>query len=299
VFYIIIPVHNRRNTTKICLENLQANSVFDICRIVVVDDGSADGTSDLVSTLWPSVKILYGDGNLWWGGAIRKGMEYAYSQNDCDGIVWLNDDCRPKAETLRKIIDFAENKMCAVSSQSITPLGYIYGGFIKKWNGLKQVIAKPDQIFTVDSCNGNCVAFHKSIIDRVGFVDNITFPHNFLDLDYTLNVTKSGFSIFVLGSALCDSEDNHSTTHARWTDPKVSTLHLIRSWSSMKSPMNIKYRFKFSIRNWGYYGLVVFLIRYLHFFGIAVWRLLPFKSVVFDVFHKIKTLSIKRDCSIS
>ncbi|WP_051030555.1 glycosyltransferase family 2 protein [Halothece sp. PCC 7418] len=92
--YIIIPVHNRKNITLKCLETLKQCGDLDRYYTIVVDDGSTDGTSEAITNLYPEVTILTGDGNLWWTGAIRKGMEYAYERG-AEYFIWLNDDTFP------------------------------------------------------------------------------------------------------------------------------------------------------------------------------------------------------------
>ncbi|MFP3345185.1 glycosyltransferase, partial [Halomonas sp. SIMBA_159] len=85
----IIPVHNRKNITLKCLETLKQCGDLDRYYTIVVDDGSTDGTSEAITNLYPEVTILTGDGNLWWTGAIRKGMEYAYERG-AEYFIWLN-----------------------------------------------------------------------------------------------------------------------------------------------------------------------------------------------------------------
>ena len=54
---VIIPVHNRRETTLACLRRLTADGVPAWSRIVVVDDGSTDGTGEAVRVEFPDVEI--------------------------------------------------------------------------------------------------------------------------------------------------------------------------------------------------------------------------------------------------
>ena len=67
----VIPVHNRLNYTKECLHifnELKENSFFqnNHVQIVIVDDGSTDGTGDWIRANYPDVIVLEGDGNLWY-----------------------------------------------------------------------------------------------------------------------------------------------------------------------------------------------------------------------------------------
>jgi GT2 family glycosyltransferase len=70
--FIIIPVHNRKQITLNCLKSLSKNGDLGRYHVVVVDDGSTDGTAEAIQALYPDIVVLHGDGNLWWTGAIKK-----------------------------------------------------------------------------------------------------------------------------------------------------------------------------------------------------------------------------------
>jgi len=92
---VIIPVFNRRETTLKCLGLLKNNVLIpnnSLINIIVVDDGSTDGTAAAIKLAFPDVKILNGDGNLWWTGAINMGVEFALSQDFDYLLTRLNDD---------------------------------------------------------------------------------------------------------------------------------------------------------------------------------------------------------------
>ncbi len=92
MIYIVIPVYNRKELTRGCLESLQ-QQIFREFSIIVVDDGSSDGTSEMIKDEHPDVKLIHGDGTLWWAGSVNEGIRYALSvcQPD-DYILTLNDD---------------------------------------------------------------------------------------------------------------------------------------------------------------------------------------------------------------
>jgi len=78
--YILLPVHNRRKLTQAFLECLSLQSFIDY-HLVVIDDGSRDGTDDMVRQLMPNATILTGNGDLWWAGSLQSASSgYARAQ---------------------------------------------------------------------------------------------------------------------------------------------------------------------------------------------------------------------------
>ncbi|MBK9991602.1 MAG: glycosyltransferase family 2 protein [Verrucomicrobia bacterium] len=113
MIFIIIPVRNRCSKTLECLRAISTALDAYSHRIVVIDDGSTDQTAEMIRSTFPEVKIITGDGNLWWGGAVYLGIEYAV-KNLADQIVLLNDDCRPTPEAWRSMIDNSSRETEAV-----------------------------------------------------------------------------------------------------------------------------------------------------------------------------------------
>ena len=94
---ITIPVRNRKEITRqILVElNAQIQQCADrehLISVVIIDDGSTDGTGEMIRQQFPQFSLLEGDGSLWWTGAICWGMKYALEKYNPDYFVWLNDD---------------------------------------------------------------------------------------------------------------------------------------------------------------------------------------------------------------
>lgn len=90
---VVIPVHNRLHLTIECLSCLKKAASLVKIGVVIVDDGSTDGTSEWLSRNAPDITILQGDGNLWFGGALQKAIEYIRStMPDVDYLMTLNND---------------------------------------------------------------------------------------------------------------------------------------------------------------------------------------------------------------
>ncbi len=88
---VVIPVHNRIELTESCLSHLAAQTVPH--QVLVVDNGSTDGTSDRLRDSWPEVSLHHTDQPLGFAKACNWGA--ALGSNEV--IVLLNNDvdCRP------------------------------------------------------------------------------------------------------------------------------------------------------------------------------------------------------------
>lgn len=90
--YILIPVFNRIEYTLKCLETLAADT-FPDAKVIVIDDGSSDGTTEQVAKNFPYVEILQGTGNLWWSGSVNLGLRHVLEKaNDDDQVLLINND---------------------------------------------------------------------------------------------------------------------------------------------------------------------------------------------------------------
>jgi len=209
--YIIIPVHNRKNITLACLENLQATGDLQRYKVIVVDDGSIDGTADVIHSLYPLVTVLQGDGNLWWTGAIGKGMEYAY-QCGAEYFIWLNDDTFPSFNTIPLMLEACSqnlNRLATAQCYSTQAFEHpTYGGQVKKLLSPKLIHASQGQELECDCMSGNLVCLPRSVVDRIGYPPSLHLPHTLADIVYTWEAKKAGLQLVKLGDATAVSHFN-------------------------------------------------------------------------------------------
>lgn len=206
--WIIIPVHNRLTTTKGCLQRLQKLGIMDRMTICLVDDGCTDGTRCMVEKEFPTVHCINGNGHLYWGGGILEGMVAAHEAG-AEVMVWLNDDCLP-----------AEGAIDVVVKHALSTKG-IAGGIcydpdnpnIQTYSGTqigcgKMVCPGPGKFEHVDLINGNLVAVHRDVVERIGFPPGRELPHYGGDSIYSLRASRAGIPCDVHGDALATNPPN-------------------------------------------------------------------------------------------
>lgn len=192
-------MHNRKQLTLGCLANLQVNGDLDQYHVVVIDDGSSDGTSAAIHDQYPMVKILKGDGNLWWTGAIAMGMEYAYEQG-AEYFIWLNDDSQTEPNTLDLLVDFLQSHPDSIVGASCyaSESGLLVETGFK---GRSRVKALENEVMDVDGLSGYCVGIAASVFRKIGAPDAKKFRQYAGDGIYTLQATRAGFRAYILGTA--------------------------------------------------------------------------------------------------
>src|SRR3989344_967125 len=117
---VVVPVHNRRETTLGYLRQMREIHADGVSLdLVIVDDGSTDGTVQAIHERYPNVVVLQGDGNLWWTGAVNKGVQYALDK-DYGAVLIMNDDLELDDAFLMHLLKVArENPDSLVSSVTI------------------------------------------------------------------------------------------------------------------------------------------------------------------------------------
>lgn len=196
---ILIPIHNRKSLTLRCIASLSSkfNSQYSI---IVIDDGSTDGTSKFIREKYPFITILPGDGNLWWTGAIRLGMEYAVSQGS-DFIVWLNNDCLVDPYAIEKLISsctsYPDSIVGCQGFEGNQPKKIAFGGKIKTIFGYRFTHPQNSSITPCDLLSGNLVCMPSTIVNSIGYPDTNLTPHYGGDSLFLIRAKNYGYQLFV------------------------------------------------------------------------------------------------------
>lgn len=207
--WIIIPVHNRRETTRHCLEHLATLGLpadFGIC---VVDDGCTDGTSEMLTRDFPWVHSVLGNGNLYWGGGIALGMEQACSAG-AEVHLWLNDDCLPVTGSLEKLVERVRNThgICGgVCFDPDEPTKLTYAGTLIGQD--TRMLPDATEPVAAESLNGNLVAIHGYVVKTLGGMPSDRYPHFGGDIIYSLRAHRRGIPVEIHPLAKAHNRRDH------------------------------------------------------------------------------------------
>ena len=285
--YIIIPVHNRKHTTLKCLEHLDKSGDLQNYHIVVVNDGSTDGTTEAINSLYSDVTVLPGDGNLWWTGAIKKGMEYAYEQG-AEYFVWLNDDCLVTEKAIPDLVEFCrQSNLNIIGCQGYeldNPNQISFGGKIKSWKGYHIVNFPENTINKCDLLSGNLVCFSKKLVSKIGYPNPSILQHYGGDSLYLIHARKAKFNIYVDNrNKVCNIYSKSKLAPNRWLISEGKPWDIFKLVFNSHSYLNWKLWLNLFRAEYSVLGYVFFLRRYFTFI------ILPITIITFLRYLPIKT----------
>ena len=204
---IVAPVHNRKALTLLCLQSLlRINSNGLDVGIVIVDDGSTDGTSDAIREQFPDVDIVNGDGELWFTEGTNVGVRRAL-ERDPKYILLMNDDQVFDDDFLVTLVETAErNPRSVVGSLlllwdmphkvfQIAPVWSTWHGGWRHWQS-QTVWTVPEKPWKVDLIVGNCLLVPAEAMRECGLMNSKRYP-NFGDAEYTPRLRKAGWKLII------------------------------------------------------------------------------------------------------
>lgn len=204
VVSILIPVHNRLDRTRACLDSIFANAVSSLpFEILVLDDGSTDGTAGHVTSLGPRVRIIPNDERKSFAEKINLAAPLARGEYLC----LLNNDTLVTAGWLEKLLAAAraDPGIGVVGNRHLTPgTGLInHAGMVFNARGCPlhlyrgqpadfwpALISREFQILTA-AC---WLVKTRTFLDLGGF--DPEFKNGFEDVDFCLRARQKGHKIF-------------------------------------------------------------------------------------------------------
>jgi GT2 family glycosyltransferase len=194
--FIVLPVHNRRAITArfiACLKKQHGTPY----RLILVDDGSTDGTAEMVLHELPETVVLRGDGNLWWGGALEEARKWLAREAPPHATVMLaNDDTEFEGDLLQTALrELAQNPDAIILAHCFdrTTRELIDRGTIVDWSRLNFRSAAPDEAPNCLSTRG--LFLRVSDFEKIGGFHPRLIPHYGSDYEFTIRAHRKGFRL--------------------------------------------------------------------------------------------------------
>lgn len=223
--HVLIPVFNRIALTRRLLDCLQNQHVDEKIHIIVIDDGSTDGTAEYISSR-TDIKVINGDGSLWWGGAIHAGLQRALEVGHKeDWVLLLNNDTLFDDNFIQRLLDTARsNAPAAVGSaicdeQAPNKLLSI-GALLDTWRLRVRDKLVQSRIrdstqgpHVVDVLSGRGTLYPLAVFLRVGSMKPTLLPHYLADYELSIRVRKAGYKLLVSENAVVLSANEFGNSY--------------------------------------------------------------------------------------
>ncbi len=251
---IVISCYNTRELVRDCLRSISENPSKEAYEIILVDDASTDGTSEMVREAFPEVRLLRNDVN----------RHYTYSNNravdEARGtyVLLLNNDTIVLPQALDAMIEFMRehpeagvvgckllNEDGTTQSSAKAPLGPAAAIF-----GARSLVTKvfpnnrfsrrhvlhigrdTGEPFVVGFVSGAASMMPLKVMREVGPLDESFFYH--VDADYCKRIGDAGYQCFYF--------------------PSAAIIHLNHKGGSMANPLKrLRSLMMFEVYSYRYY----------------------------------------------
>jgi GT2 family glycosyltransferase len=208
---VVVPVHNNLPLTVRFLDSFATVS-YPRYEIVIVDDGSSDGTPEHLARHYPHVRVLPGTGDLWWSGGTNLGVRHALRRR-FDYVLTINNDTLVPPDFLSRLVETAEANPHSIVGSRIQFLDepervWSAGGWTNWGPGFflnlhehsaneEDLLARRPNPLPVQLLTGCGTLVPAECYRRIGVYDERMCPQYHADAEFTLRAARYGWRSLV------------------------------------------------------------------------------------------------------
>lgn len=208
---IVLVCWNNKAYLDPCLKSLYEGGLKSSFDVVVVDNGSTDGSQQMLAEKYPQVKLIQNAGNVGLGKASNQGIEATNGRH----VLLLNNDTLVNAPALDVLVEYldAHPKAGATAGRLLNPDGSFQSGFAPFSTLLEEFLivthigellwpgypshGDAQEIKETGWMSSACLLVRRAAFDQIGLLDEGYFIYgDEADLQYRLN--KAGWKVVFL-----------------------------------------------------------------------------------------------------
>ena len=215
---IVIVNHNTRELLHDCLRSIEMKGGQNALQVIVVDNGSRDGSAEMVADQFPRVTLIRNNSNEGFAKPNNQGLQRATGRY----CLLLNSDTIVKPHSLKTLIAFMDSHpdAGACGPRLINPDGSLQRScrsFPSLWrhfcdmSGLENLF--PNSVFgnfetrfahdssvEVDQPMGAALLVRSEVVRHVGYLDE-RFKIYYNEVDWCRRITRAGWKIYFVHDA--------------------------------------------------------------------------------------------------
>jgi N-acetylglucosaminyl-diphospho-decaprenol L-rhamnosyltransferase len=203
---VVIPVHNGWRLTRRCLELLATQTLSH--RVIVVDNGSTDGTSEQLRRTFPDVRVIELGTNTGFPAACNRGA----AAGTGEVVVLLNNDVECRPDFLERLVaplqwddrlGSVASLLLAPGEQTIESFGLAADPTVAGYPRLRGLPVEAAQTAdpTLIGPSGAAGAYRRNAWKRVGGLDEGVFAYA-EDVDLALRLRADGWATAAVDTAV-------------------------------------------------------------------------------------------------
>ncbi len=243
---VVIPTWNGRHHLEANLGSVAAAlEDYPGSEIVVVDNGSSDGTAAFLQEHFPLARVLEHKKNLGFGGGSNSGFEAAAN----DVVVLLNNDMRVEKGFLGPLLEpFDDPKVFGVSAQILfsdpkkrrEETGVTAARWTQGRLALGHVLDDSiDRAFPIFYAGGGSTAYDRRKFLELGGFDELLRPFYMEDVDVSYLAWKRGWKVLYAGGSIVYHE-HRGTIGKHFSQDDIQRIvhqnHLLFLWKNIHEP---------------------------------------------------------------
>ncbi|MBI1803943.1 MAG: glycosyltransferase family 2 protein [Ignavibacteriae bacterium] len=208
----INPDGNARSLLRETLDSL-LKMTYSNFRIVVVDNGSTDGSQAMLHSEYPIVELVENGRNLGVMEGYNIGLRYGLTHSAA-WVMLLNNDIVVDPDLLSTMMDVGlSNERIGIVGPKIyyhnDPDTFWYaGGRINYFTGIiahrglrQRDRGQYDRVEDTDYVNGCAMLIRREVIEQIGMLDLVFSPMYSEDADYSIRAHRAGYRLVYVPQA--------------------------------------------------------------------------------------------------
>jgi len=211
---VIVLNHNKKDDLLECLRSVRKSS-GENREVVVVDNGSTDGSATAVSETFPEVHLVQSPRNLGAPGGRNLGIDYISRNIRCRYVLFLDNDAMIHERCMGELTAALDQDSTAAiacpktfrepGSDILFSAGirvkFATVSIFDRGSG-KTDRGQYDRLEYVDACGAFAFLIRRDILDQVGGFEETFNPYGWEDVDLCLRAGEHGFKTLYVPNAV-------------------------------------------------------------------------------------------------